>query len=99
VIGWTVKTCGTRSGLDRKQSESSNVARYFDSFKPIQLTNEEIANLPPAQADNEKAIPRKIRVSEEVLQSRATKKVQPGYPVEAKKAGMSGAVRVTSISF
>lgn len=77
-----------------KESESNNVARYFDSFKPIPLTNEEIANLPPAQAENEKAIPRKIRVSEEVLQSRATKKVQPGYPVEAKQAGISGAVRV-----
>ena len=77
-----------------KEPESSNVARYFDSFKPIPLTNEEISNLPPAQAKNERAIPRKSRVSEEVLQNRATKKVQPGYSVEAKQAGISGAVRV-----
>ena len=77
-----------------KEGESSNMTRYFDSFKPIPLTDEEIKNLPPAQGENEKAIPGKIRVSEEVLQHRATKKVQPTYPVEARKAGISGVVQV-----
>src|SRR5262245_50327334 len=78
-----------------KQSASENVTKFFDSFKPSPLTDEEVlAAAQAAIADKEKTVPRKIMVSNGVLQDAAIKKVQPAYPPEAKAARVFGLVRI-----
>jgi protein TonB len=78
-----------------KQSDSENVTKFFDSFKPSPLTDEEVvAAAQAAIADKEKAVPRKIMVSSGVLEGLAIKKVQPAYPPEAKAARVSGLVKI-----
>jgi TonB family protein len=77
------------------RSASEDVTRFFDSFKPIPLTDEEVVEAAKAAtADREKARPRKLTVSSGVLEGSAVKKVQPLYPPEAKAAKVSGAVRI-----
>ncbi len=79
----------------RDKEKSDDVVRYFDSFRPVPMTDEEIKNLKSFfKAENEKAVPRKIPVSGGVLQQQATRKVQPVYPSEARKAGITGQVQV-----
>lgn len=81
--------------LLNKDAKSSEVAAYFESFKPMPLTDEEIRNLASSsQQENDKAIPRKIKVSEAVLRNKAIKKIQPTYSAELKKAKISGVVQV-----
>jgi TonB family protein len=78
-----------------QQVASEDVTKFFDSFKPVAMTDEEIVEAAKASiADKEKAVPRKIRVSGGVLQDRAIKKVQPPYPSEAKAARVSGEVKI-----
>ena len=77
------------------QASSDDVTKFFDSFKPIPLTDEEAKEaIQTAKADKEKSVPRKIKVSGGVLRDIAIKKVQPSYPAEAKAARVSGAVNV-----
>jgi TonB family protein len=77
------------------RAASEDVTRFFDSFKPVPLTDEEVIEAAKAaMADKEKAVPRKITVSSGVLESRAVKKVQPLYPPEAKAARVSGEVKI-----
>src|SRR5262245_51904489 len=61
-----------------KQAASEEVTKFFDSFKPLPMTDEEIAAA--TRAAREKVAPRKLTVSGGVLQARAVKKVQPVYP-------------------
>jgi len=78
-----------------KQAASEDVTRFFDSFKPAPLTDEEVVEAAKAaMADKEKAVPRKLVVSSGVLEGRAIKKVQPLYPPEAKAARVSGEVKI-----
>ena len=70
-------------------------ARYFESFKPTPLTDDEIRNLPSSSnAVSANAIPSKIKVSGGVLQQRAVNRAQPEYPGAALAAKISGAVQV-----
>ena len=76
------------------RTESSYVTKYFDSFRPVPLTDDEVKGLKSfSQAENEKATPLRIRFSEEVLQENATRKVQPSYQV-TKAAAVSGEVKI-----
>jgi TonB family protein len=78
-----------------KEASSEDVTKFFDSFKPIPLTDEEVVEaVKAAIADKEKAPPRKLVVSTRVLEATAIKKVQPLYPTEAKAAGVSGQVKI-----
>lgn len=79
---------------DARKAASEEVTKFFDSFKPAPLTDEELAAAQDAKADREKAIPRKLMVSGGVLQGKAIKRVHPAYPLEAKAAGVSGQVKV-----
>ncbi len=77
---------------ERKFISSGDIPKYFDSFKPVPLTAEEIR----VAAQNEKefiakAPPMKQRVSSGVLLGKAIKKVQPESP---KEGGISGTVQV-----
>ncbi|MCI0338533.1 MAG: energy transducer TonB [Acidobacteria bacterium] len=77
------------------QEESSEAKGFFESFKPTPLTDEEIKNVASfSQAENNKALVHKIRVSENVADGSATTKVQPVYPAEAKAAGITGLIKV-----
>ncbi|MBO0863125.1 MAG: energy transducer TonB [Chloracidobacterium sp.] len=77
------------------QSASEDVMRFFDSFKPVPLTDEEVVEAAKAAiADKENYRLRKLIVSSGVLESRAIKKVQPIYTPEAKAAKVSGIVRI-----
>jgi len=77
------------------QAVSEDITRFFDSFKPVPLTDAEVVEAAKAAiADKEKAVPRKLRVSGGVLQDRAIKKVQPIYSPEAKAARVSGEVKI-----
>jgi TonB family protein len=77
------------------QAASEDVTRFFDSFKPLPLTDAEVVEAAKAAiADKEKAVPRKLRVSGGVLLDRAIKKVQPIYSPEAKAARVSGEVKI-----
>jgi len=78
-----------------KRAASEDVTRFFDSFKPVPLTDEEVVEAAKAAvADKEKAFSRKLTVSTAVLENRAIKKVQPLYPPEAKAARVSGEVKI-----
>jgi TonB family protein len=78
-----------------KQAASEDVTRFFDSFNPVPLTDEEVVEAAKAAiAYREKAVPRKLTVSSGVLENMAIKKVQPLYPPEAKAAGVSGEVKI-----
>jgi TonB family protein len=78
-----------------RRAASEDVTKFFDSFKPAPLTDEEVVEAAKAAvADKGKAVPRKIRVSGGALVDRAIKKVQPIYPHEAKAAGISGDVKI-----
>jgi TonB family protein len=77
------------------RAASEDVTKFFDSFKPVPLTNEEVVEAAKAAvADKGKAVPRKLLVSSGVLEKIAAKKVQPLYPPEAKAAGVSGEVKI-----
>ena len=72
-----------------------DIDKYFESFKPIPLTDSEIKSLASfSKEENEKAFPQKIRVSEGSLRSRALNMEFPKYPAKAKEQGVSGTVKV-----
>jgi TonB family protein len=76
-------------------ADAPDVHRYFDSFRAEPLTDEEIKTLKSfSEAENEKAIPRKIQVTRGVLEVTAIRKVKPNYPPRAEAAGISGKVEV-----
>lgn len=78
-----------------KQAVSEDATKFFDSFKPMPLTDEEVIEAAKAaMADKGKAVPRKLTVSSGVLQGRVIKKAEPLYPPEAKAAGISGMVKI-----
>ena len=57
---------------DARQAASEEVTKFFDSFKPVPLTDEEVvAAAEDAKADKLKIIPRKIMVSGGVLRGGA----------------------------
>jgi TonB family protein len=67
---------------------SQAVTKFFDSFKLVPLTDEELAKaVETSKRDAAKAVPRKIRVSNGVLQENALKKVQPVRPAGIKTKG------------
>jgi len=71
---------------------SVEVTKFFDSFKPAPMTDEEIVAL--TRAAGKKATSRILAVAGRVLQARAVKKVQPLYPPEAKARRITGAVKM-----
>jgi TonB family protein len=75
-----------------KHADSEEVMKFFDSFKPAPMTDEDIAAA--TRAAREKVAPRKLKVSDGVLQGIAVKKVQPVYTPEAKAARVSGAAKI-----
>jgi TonB family protein len=78
-----------------QQAASEDVTRFFDSFKPLPLTDEEVVEAAKAAiADRGKAVPSKLTVSGSVLERVAIKKVQPLYSPEAKAARVSGEVKI-----
>jgi TonB family protein len=70
---------------------SIDVTKFFGSFKPVPLTDEEVAAAARAVRENPD---RRMYVDSNVLESRAVKKVQPAYPPEAKATGVSGEVTI-----
>jgi TonB family protein len=81
-----------RALIQGKQPASAEITKYFDSFKPVPMTDEEI--VAATRAAGKKATSRTLAVAGGVLQARAVKKVQPLYPPEAKAARVSGAVKI-----
>jgi TonB family protein len=75
-----------------KQTASEEVKKFFDSFKPLPMTEEEIAAA--TQGARDKADSRKLTLSSEVLLHLAVKKIRPVYPPEARAAGVIGAVKI-----
>lgn len=75
-----------------KHAASEEVTKFFDSFKPVPMTDDEI--LTATRAAKERVDSRRLKVSGGVLQGSAVKKVQPAYPPEAKADRISGEVRV-----
>jgi TonB family protein len=79
------------SYLDK--NEPIDAEKFFESFKPMLLTDEELKNLAvKSKSNTENAIPRKITGG--VLPGLAIRKVTPTYPADARKARISGAVQV-----
>lgn len=75
-----------------KHAASEDVTRFFNSFKPLPMTDEEIAAA--TRAARERGDSRKLTVSGWFFQQCAVKKVQPTYPPEAKAARVSGEVKI-----
>jgi TonB family protein len=78
--------------LTQAKHATSEVTKFFDSFKPVPMTNEEIVEV--TRTAREKIVSRDLVVSGGVLQARAVKKVQPVYPPEARAARVAGAVKI-----
>jgi TonB family protein len=78
--------------LTRANQAASEVRRFFDSFKPVPMTDEEIVAV--TRVTGKKATSRTLVASGLLFQKRAVKKVQPVYPPEAKAARVSGAVKM-----
>jgi TonB family protein len=78
--------------LTQAKHATSEVTKFFDSFKPVPMTNEEIVEV--TRTAREKIVSRDLVVSGRVLQARAVKKVQPVYPPEARAARVAGAVKI-----
>jgi TonB family protein len=78
--------------LTRANQVASEVRKFFDSFKPVPMTDEEI--VAATRVAGKKATSRTLAVAGRVLQARAVKKVQPLYPPEAKARRITGAVKM-----
>ncbi len=78
--------------LIRANHAASEVTKFFDSFKPVPMTDEEI--VAATRATRKKATSRTLAVAGRVLQARAVKKVSPVYSPEAKSARVSGVVKM-----
>ena len=73
------------------RTASSDVTKFFRSFKPAPLTEEEVVAAARAVRENHNL--RKF-VDSDTLERQAIKKVQPAYPPKAKAAGVSGEVSI-----
>jgi len=71
------------------RTASSDVTKFFGSFKPAPLTEEEVVAAARAVRENPNL---QMYVDSDALERQAIKKVQPAYPPEAKAAGVSGEV-------
>jgi TonB family protein len=78
--------------LTRANQAASEVRKFFDSFKPEPMTDEEI--VAATRATRKKATSRTLVVAGALLQHRAVKKVEPLYPPGAKAARVSGVVKM-----
>src|SRR5262245_49238271 len=74
------------------QAASVEVTKFFDSFKPVPMTDEEI--VAATRATRKKATSRTLVANGGLLQARAVKTVSPVYSPEAKAAGVSGVVKM-----
>jgi TonB family protein len=70
---------------------SIEVTKFFGSFKPVPLTDEEVVAAARAVREDPEL---RMHVDSNALESKAVKKVQPEYPSEAKAAGISGEVTI-----
>lgn len=73
------------------RTASSDVTKFFGSFKPVPLTEEEVVAAARAVRENPNL---RMFVDSDALDRQAIKKVQPAYPPKAKAAGVSGEVYV-----
>jgi len=78
--------------LTRANQAASEVTKFFDSFKPAPMTDEEIVEA--TRATRKKATSRTLVIASGVLRARAVKKVNPVYSPEAKAARVSGVVKM-----
>jgi len=75
------------------QQESNDTDKFFESFKPTPLTDDEIKNLASnSKTESNNNIPGTVKGL--VLPGIALKKVTPSYPKEARKARITGSVLV-----
>jgi TonB family protein len=74
------------------QAASEEVTKFFDSFIPVPMTDEEI--VAATRVTWKKATSRTLVASGLLVQKRAVKKVQPVCPPEAKAARVSGPVKI-----
>ena len=81
-----------RALIRGKHPASAEITKFFDSFKPVPMTDEEIVAL--TRAARKKAASRTLAIAGGVLQARAVKKVQPLYTPEAKARRITGAVKI-----
>jgi len=77
--------------LTRANHAASEVRKFFDSFKPAPMTDEEI--VAATRATRKKATSRTL-FARGLFQHRAVKKVSPVYSPEAKAARVSGVVKM-----
>jgi TonB family protein len=78
--------------LTRANQAASEVRKFFDSFNPTPMTDEEIAAA--TRATGKKAPSGTRTVAGGLLHGRAVKIVQPVYPPEAKAARVTGAAKL-----
>jgi len=74
------------------QAASVEVTKFFDSFKPVPMTDEEI--VAATRATRKKATSRTLVLNGGLLQHHTVKKVRPVYSPEAKAARVSGVVKM-----
>lgn len=74
------------------QAASVEVTKFFDSFKPAPMSDEEIAAA--TRATGKKAPSGTRTVAGGLLHGRAVKKVQPVYPPEAKATRGAGVAKI-----
>ncbi len=73
--------------LLKDDPRSADVDRFFNSFRPVPLTDEEIARLPSQEEERQQAKPGVAPVSEGGLLSRVTSRVEPKPPAGSHKSG------------
>jgi TonB family protein len=78
--------------LTQANRAASEVRKFFDSFKPAPMTDEEISAA--TLAAGKKAQSRTLKAAGGVLHGIAVKKVQPVYPPEAKAARVAGSAKI-----
>jgi TonB family protein len=66
---------------------SEDVDRFFNSFRPVPLTDEEIARLPSQEEERRQTKLGVAPVSEGVLLSRVTSRVEPKAPAGSRESG------------
>jgi TonB family protein len=81
-----------RALTQAKQAAPEKVTKFFDSFEPVPMTDEEI--VASTRAAGKKATSRTLVASGLLFQQRTVKKVRPVYPPEAKAARVAGDVKI-----
>jgi TonB family protein len=81
--------------LPNNQADLSDVGKFYESFKPIPLTDDDLKKLQnDYKSESGKVKSGKLGNSETGLEDFATKKVAPAYPITALRMRFSGTVRV-----